>query len=154
MRRCPTCGAELENKALCYRCGTLPELESAITRTHRGINNFIEKKIAAIPRRLQRHHFLWACALVPLFILPPLAALTYAIVAMRRQTVTKDVNYEWIAIIATLNILLSAMILYKLHIIIDEIYGSIPDLIRVLLRRLFPFEINPIQPPAKTTTSV
>jgi hypothetical protein len=107
--------------------------------------NSIDGLVQAIPRRLTISHFLWACALMPIFILPPLASLAYAVMLMRDRGVPTGVNTEWLAIISLVNIALSLLLLYKLHFSPADVVGFLADFVRSLLRVFFHF--NSGQPP-------
>lgn|GEM_PF-4537327 len=84
-------------------------------------------------------------------MLPPLFALTYAIMAMRKKTQPSiDVNFEWIGIVAFVNIIVSALILYKLHFIAQDLITQWPDMVRSLFPRWFFFESPQPRPSVKT----
>jgi hypothetical protein len=129
----------------------LPGIELAISgakgRIQRGLDDIRMKA----PHRFQKHHFLWACAVIPFFMLPPVFALIYAIMAMRKKTRPSiDANFEWIAIIAFVNIIVSALILYKVHFIAQDLITQWPDMVRSLLPRWFSFEAPQPRPSMKT----
>jgi len=98
-------------------------LETALRQRKEKVAGFIAGKRSLLPKRFERYHFLWACALAPIFIVPPLFALGYSIVLMRRGD-SKETNLEWIAIIAAINIVLSAFLLYRAGLYIHDLMGS------------------------------
>jgi hypothetical protein len=151
-RRCPTCAAEIGDRAICYRCGALPAVEERLRRSRRELSEFFERKAALLPQRFEAHHFLWACAVIPFFLIPPLISLIYAIRAMR-QSATQQVsaNFEWIAIVSAINLVVSALVLYKFYFPINEFLLQLPDAVRASLRRLFFFVPQPQQPGPKLT---
>jgi hypothetical protein len=94
--------------------------------------------MATLPRRLTINHFLWLCAVMPVAILPPLASLIFAAVSIRqRDNATPGINAEWLAIVSFLNIVLSLLLLYKLHFSPYEIVGFIRDFFYWLVRSIF-----------------
>jgi hypothetical protein len=140
---CPTCGAELEGRSICMRCGTLAGLEFGVASLRIRARQFFE---ARRPYSFQRHHLLWVCALAPMVVLPPLFSLLVSIRAMRRPGDDAEAfNLEWIAIISAINILVSALILYKYHLSLFDMVSAAGALFRSLLRALllFPDNSNP-----------
>jgi hypothetical protein len=148
--RCPTCAADLDGKVMCPRCGSLPGIEAYFQQTKGNIDRFVSSKKAAIlPSRFEAQHFLWACAIIPLFVLPPLVSLTYAVVAMRKPAnQSVQANFEWIAIISAINIVVSILLLYKLHFLAGDLLEHLPFQIRTFLRNWFYFQ-PPEKPPIK-----
>ncbi|MEJ2625737.1 MAG: hypothetical protein P8Z80_14705 [Pseudolabrys sp.] len=77
--------------------------------------SFFDSKRLRLPS-ITGHHFLWACAVMPFFVLPPLVAVVSATIGLRRSGRIEDRSAnEWIVIIALINIILSALILYRFH---------------------------------------
>jgi hypothetical protein len=117
---CPTCGAGLRGRTICPSCGTLVGLEAQIARARSGVRSFVDERMRALPRHLGLAHVLWACALMPMFILPPLVSLAYALRTMRGSR-PAVVNTEWLAIISILNIVLAVAIWIKFHGVASDI---------------------------------
>jgi hypothetical protein len=138
--RCPNCGAELGKVSICQRCGSLPALEAAISKAKIGLTGYAQQKWLLLPQRFQGRHFLWLCAVIPLFILPPVFALVYSVVAMRKQQTPLSADFEWIAILSAVNIIVSAMVLYKLHFAANDLISSFSEMLQSALRRWFLFE--------------
>lgn len=103
---------------------------------------------ARMPRRLQTHHLLWLCALVPLAIVPPLLSLVASIALMGRSGQRAD-DLEWITTVSTLNILLSALVLYRFHFSPGELLGFLANGLLGHLLDLVPS--TPRGPPAELT---
>jgi hypothetical protein len=138
--RCPTCGAEVGERVICPHCGTLVAAERRLAKIGASAQSYASETLAAIPRRLTINHFLWACALMPVFVLPPLASLTFAVVSMRQKgNGAASINSEWLALVSLLNIVLSLTLLYKLHFSPYEVAGFFAELLRGGLRSLFHF---------------
>ena len=150
--QCPTCGGNLSGRAICPRCGTLVAAEMRLARVQLRIRGFVDGHLAAFPKRIRPHHFLWACAIMPVFILPPLVSLVAAIRSLRRSgDALAEVNFEWIAIISALNIILSGIILYKFHFSPVEIATSLGDFFRSLVDPALRFSpLQKTQPPGVT----
>jgi len=145
---CPTCGADLGGRSICARCGTLAGMEFGLARIQGRARHFYEGRIAPLPQRVRPHHFLWACALMPVFMLPPLVALVAAIGGMRKPGPAVT-NFEWIAIIAAVNLILSGLLLYKFHFSPAEISAFLHDVLRALIAtiaRYLPGHVAPPQP--------
>src|SRR4051812_23286953 len=111
---CPTCGADLNGRSICARCGTLAGAEFALSRIQSHARSFVDAKLFVLSR-LMAQHFLWACALMPIFVLPPLVSLTYAVILMRRSREASTSNLEWLAIVSAVNLVVTGLILYKFH---------------------------------------
>lgn len=136
--RCPVCGADLGGNFVCHRCGTLVGVEMILRRVASVARAFVAGQSAKLPQRIQAYHFLWACALIPLFVLPPLVSLGYSVRAMRRAGGGRfDANFEWIAIISAINIVVSVLVLYKLHLVISDLTAHGEGLLRALIKRWF-----------------
>lgn len=134
--RCPTCATELGDRSICYRCGSLPALETRIRTSKFALQGLLHSVSNLLPRRFEGAHFLWACAIIPLLMLPPLFSLVYSIRAMRQRTgQLVQADFEWIAIVSAVNVIVSALVLYKLNVTFHEIWAQGPDLVRSLLRR-------------------
>jgi hypothetical protein len=96
--------------------------------------------MAALPRRLTINHFLWLCAVMPVFVVPPIASLIFGIASMcREKNVPPNIHAEWLAIISFLNIVLSLLLLYKLHFSPYEVMAFIRDTLHWLLGSIFHF---------------
>jgi hypothetical protein len=147
--RCSTCGADLGGRAVCSHCGSLAALELGWARLQmRGRQALNEKILSRFPKRLSPHHLLWACAFMPLFVVPPLISLAYSIRAMRRPGSDQmGVRFDWIAIISLLNVILSCAAWYKLHLSPFEIIAYVKQTISVFFDGLFQL------PPAKEPPS-
>ena len=131
LTQCPTCGAALEGRAVCAHCGTLVSIEFALSRAKTRGRNFIDVKIQSLGRELRPHHFLWACAVVPFFILPPLVSLIFAIGSLRRTNAAERIGgLEWMAVIAAINIVLSVLVLAKFHFSLQDLAAFVGDIIR------------------------
>jgi hypothetical protein len=65
---------------------------------------------------------LWACALMPLFVVPPLVSLVYALTAMRRRKKSPfHINEEWLAIVSALNIVISVVAWMKFNAVAADL---------------------------------
>ena len=89
---------------------------------------------------------------MPVFLLPPIVSLGYAIVSMRRAGGGQPAGLEWLAIVSLINIIVSALILYKFHFSPNELALYFADHLRALLRALWPFV--PSQPGTPKLTPV
>lgn len=145
--RCPTCAAEVNDQIVCYRCGTLLAVEASLQRTKGRLAAFVaDKRNALLPRRLGAHHFLWACAVIPFFLLPPLVSLIYAVGAMRRGAAQRiSADFEWIAVISAINLVVSSLVLYKYYFVLNDLLLQGPEMLRAFVRRWF-FFMQPQQP--------
>src|SRR3954470_19401280 len=150
LAQCPTCGTELGGRSICSRCGTLVGVEMGLARLQTKGRALFDARIASIPQRMRPHHFLWACAFMPVVVLPPLFSLVSSVLSMRRSQAAsgQDASYEWIAVISALNIIVSVLILYKFHFSPAELAAFLTDLIRSALRTLFHFVPAPSAPPS------
>jgi hypothetical protein len=132
--RCSTCGADVGERAICPRCGTLIGVERGLAKLTAGARSYTTDWLTTLPRRLSIHHFLWLCAVMPVVVLPPLASLGFALLSMRhRDNTAPGINAEWLAIISFLNIVLSLLLLYKLHFSPYEVAAFIRDIVHSLL---------------------
>jgi hypothetical protein len=123
---CPTCGAALNGRSICPRCGTLAGIEFGIANVYGRAKLFFETRIVPLPQSFRPHHFLWACAIMPIFMLPPLVSLVSSIATLRRlQRNAEFHDYEWIAIVSAINLILSGMLLYKFHVSMADIISRI-----------------------------
>lgn len=145
---CPTCGADLGGHSICARCGTLAAMEVGFAQLKIRAKQFVGARLAVLPHNFQPHHFLWACAVMPVFILPPLVSLVCAVKAMRGSGGNlAPSNVEWIAIVSAINLVLSALFLYKYHFSAMEVISYINDAIRALMRMpslLIPGQHQPV----------
>jgi hypothetical protein len=108
-----------------------------LARLHGRTRHFVEEKVATFSRGLRPVHFLWLCAIVPFFILPALVGLIWAVAAMRRSPdQIPPVNFEWIAIVSAVNLIVSGLILYKFHFSPTEVIGFAASEVRALLQFL------------------
>jgi hypothetical protein len=148
---CPTCGAGLGGKSICYRCGTLAGIESRVQKAKQSIAAFVQDRSSVLPRRFQAHHFLWLCAIVPLLIVPAAVSLVYALRSMRRENRSINADFEWIAIVAAINLVISGLLLYQFYFLINDFYTQGPENLRDLLRKLFRFFQPQEAPPVKLT---
>lgn len=146
LTHCSTCGADLGGRSICPRCGTLVAAEAALARFQIKTKSFIDARVSAIPT-LGPTHFLWICAFVPIVIAPPLVSLVISITSMRRRggDVAKT-NFEWIAIISAINLVLSGLILYKYHFSPAELSGYAGGLLKDWLGKFW--HILPGPPPS------
>lgn len=125
-------------RSICPRCGTLVGIEFAAARARSTVKSVIDRQVSRF-RPLQTTHFLWIAAFVPIVIVPPLISLGIALVSMRRaDRPSERSNYEWIAIISVLNLLMSTLILYKFHFSLDELHGLLLGMIRSFIERIAP----------------
>ena len=139
---CPTCGTDLSGRAICPRCGTLAAAEFKLAQLQNSTRAFIASRLTDIPRGFRPHHFLWACAVMPFFILPPIVSLITTINAIfrsRDDDRPSATGYEWIAIISILNIILSGLFLYKFHFSPAEIAAYLGELVRAFTHGLTPY---------------
>jgi hypothetical protein len=68
----------------------------------------------------------------------------------RSNSKSSDVNFEWIAIVSMLNVILSALFLYRFHFSPTEIMAYLADILLSFIREVAPY--TPIrEPPAKLT---
>jgi hypothetical protein len=120
---CPTCGTPLQGQPVCSRCGTLIALEARLARAQSRVGAFYHRTRRALVEHMDGRRFLWACAVVPMFIVPPLVSLSYSIASMRRSSdVGQRHGYEWMLLISAINIILSVLILVKFReIALDQI---------------------------------
>ena len=146
--RCTTCGTEIGTRLICPNCGTLVAAERRLAKMTTTVQTYASQKFEALPRRITAGHFLWACALMPVFVLPPVVSLVLAILSMRQKSdAPAHVNVEWLAIISLLNIGLSLLLLYKLHFSPQEIAVYFTDLFRSFLQSIFHFIPTPQRGP-------
>lgn len=137
MAHCSTCGTDLGGRSICPRCGTLVGVEAAMARMKLKAKNLIDTRLAALPA-FGPAHFLWVGAIIPIVIAPPLVSLVIAIGSMRRRGgPAPSVNFEWIAIVSAINIVLSGLILYKFHFSPAELSGYFGDFARDWLGRFW-----------------
>jgi hypothetical protein len=135
MARCPTCGADLVGHAVCPRCGTLAAAEFAIARLRTQVRRVVGERVSSVSRKLRPVHFFWVCAVMPLVLVPPIVSLISAIAAMRRPSEERSaLNFEWIAIVSVVNLILSSLALYKFHFSPGEVFGFAASTARALLR--------------------
>jgi hypothetical protein len=145
---CPTCAADIGDAPICQRCGSLPGIERRVQKTRSEFQNFIDQKLALLPAHFEARHFLWACAVVPLFLVPPLFSLIYSIRAMQaRQTQNASADFEWISIISALNLVVSLLLLYKLHLFVDDLWIQSQENFGSFVRNLFQLFFRPTPNP-------
>jgi hypothetical protein len=110
-------------------------MEFKIARLQGRARQILDTRLAPLPQRFRPHHFLWACAVMPIFMLPPLVSLFVALSSMRRASGNgAAVNFEWIAIVSAINLILSGLLLYKFHFSPPELLSYLHELIAALLR--------------------
>jgi hypothetical protein len=144
--RCSTCGADVGGRAICSHCGTLLGVERGVAKVRSSIRAYVAARMQALPRRLTINHFLWLCAVMPVFVLPPLASLAFAVVSLKKKGNTAPgLDSEWLAIVSLLNVVLSLLLLYKLHFSPVEVAAFFRDLVESLLRSIF--HVVPGNPP-------
>lgn len=135
---CPTCGTTLNGRSICPRCGTLVGAELAVANATAKAKSLIDRQVGKLGS-LGPAHFLWIAAVIPVVIAPPLVSFAVSIISMRRpERAVNSVNYEWIAIISTVNLILSALILYKFHFSPTELHGFLVGVVRGLVDRIVP----------------
>lgn len=134
---CPTCGTALEGRSICPRCGTLVGAELAIAHAAGRVKSMVGSRVARL-RPTGSAQFLWVAAVIPIVLAPPLVSLAISIASMRRSapTAAPAANYEWIAIISLLNIILSGIVLYKFHFAPAEVLAYALDLLRSWLGKV------------------
>jgi hypothetical protein len=71
----------------------------------------------------------------------------------RPRTDANETNLEWLAIVSTLNVILSCLILYKFHFSPVELMTQAVELVKAALRRLFFTPATP-EPPARMIPAV
>ena len=133
---CPTCGTALSGRSICPRCGTLVAAELVVSSAAAKARALIDNRIARLGT-FGPAQFLWVAAFTPIVIAPPLVSLAISVGAMRRGE-RSAANYEWIAIISLLNIVLSGIVLYKFHFSPAELLGYALDLLRSGLHKILP----------------
>lgn len=147
---CSTCGAELTGRTVCSRCGTLVGLEAGLASLRNRLQRRLDDGVLAFRGALQPIHFLWACALVPIFVLPPCVSLVMAVKAMRGAESRSASSHEWVALVSALNIVVSLLFLYKLHFSPAEVVVWLSAWMRWLLNWITgPFAPRP--PSVKVT---
>ncbi len=144
--RCTTCGSQLATRGVCQNCGTLVGVELAVARARQRVHGIAMLGAARVPRRLQTHHLLWLCALIPLAIVPPVLSLVASIALMGRGG-QRTSDLEWIATVSMLNILLSGLILYRFHFSPGELFAYLANGLLGQLWELVP--PAPRRPPAQ-----
>ena len=133
---CPTCGTAMEGRSICPRCGTLVGAELAIAHAAGRVKSMLDHQVARL-RPTGPAQFLWVAAVIPVVLAPPLVSLAISVASMRRpQRAADPVNYEWIAIVSVLNIILSAIVLYKFHFAPAEVLAYALDLLRSWLGKV------------------
>jgi hypothetical protein len=117
-------------------CGTLVAVEQWIKRLKSTFHNRFVDWSLRLPKRLEVHHLLWICAVVPLFVVPALISFTYSFTALCRGRENAKINFEWVAIISAVNILISAMVLYKCHFELQTFVWHLPHKVMLLIEKL------------------
>ena len=137
LTHCSTCGADLGGRSICPRCGTLVGAEAALARVKSHVKRHIDTRLAALPA-FGPAHFLWICAVIPVVIVPPLVSLVVAIASMRQRSGKfSAVDFEWIAIISAINIVVSGLILYKFHFSPAELFAYFGSFAKEWLARFW-----------------
>ena len=130
LTHCSTCGADLGGRSICPRCGTLVAAEAGLARIQIKAKSFLDARLSALPTPGPAH-FLWICAFLPIVIAPPLVSLVISIASMRRRgEIVAKTNFEWIAIISAINLVLSGLILYKYHFSLPELSVYFAELLK------------------------
>src|SRR3569832_342958 len=94
--------------------------------------------------QIRPYHFLWACAFVPIVLLPPLVSFLVSISSMRKRSGGAEFsNFEWIAIVSTLNIIMSGIVLYKFHFSHSELAAYLISFVEYMIDSLS--SVLPIQ---------
>jgi hypothetical protein len=120
----------LGGRSICPRCGTLVGAEAALARMQIKARSFVDTRLSALPA-FGPAHFLWACAFMPVVMAPPLVSLVIAIASLRgRGGDVAKTNFEWIAIISAINLIISSLILYKYHFSPAELFGHLAGLMK------------------------
>ncbi len=70
---------------------------------------------------------------------------------MRRENRSINADFEWIAIVAAINLVISGLLLYQFYFLINDFYTQGPENLRDLLRKLFRFFQPQEAPPVKLT---
>lgn len=137
--RCPTCGTELGDRNICPRCGTLVGAELAISRIKGRARSLLDQRLPVLPP-IGPYHFLWACAFMPIVLLPPIVSFSVSISSMRKLDRGADAaNFEWIAIISVINLVISAIILYKFHFSPAELTTYILSFVKYIIHSVSSF---------------
>lgn len=145
LTHCPTCGTAMNGRSICPRCGTLVGAELAVANVKAKAKSLLDTQIGKLGA-FGPAHFLWIAAFIPVVIAPPLVSFAISIVSMRRREhAAGSVNYEWIAIVSVINLVISALILYRFHFSPAEVHGFFLDLLRSFLQKITP--AIPGQPP-------
>ena len=125
-RQCPTCGSGVNERAVCSHCGTLVTAELEIARIRNEGSKFLHRQLDRLPKRIEPHHLIWVCALMPLIVLPPVFSLMYAIFMMRKGDKSlQSSNLDWLAILSALNIFFSIVLWAKFHFAGIELFTAL-----------------------------
>lgn len=127
---CPTCGSEYNGRAICSHCGTIVGVDLKINQMRGDAYSFISRQRSRLPKRMEMHHVVWLCAIVPLTILPPILSLLYACLVLRKGDAPKvAIDWQWLAIISIMNIVLSTIIWSKFNFAVGEIMSALSNLL-------------------------
>jgi len=138
LSHCSTCGTALSGRSICPRCGTLVGAEVAIASATARARSLIENQVARLGP-FGPTQFLWVAAFTPIVMAPPIVSLVLSVGSMRRADRTaRSANYEWIAIISLLNIILSGIVLYKFHFSPAELLDYALNLARSWIGHILP----------------
>lgn len=105
-KRCPSCGAPLAPLSMtCQTCGAVVALEAIVAQGRRAAFDVFFDSASSLSRSDAP---IWALALFPMLLAPPILALLLARRAQKRGAPFP--NATWIIVVAALNILLSLLL--------------------------------------------
>ena len=149
---CPTCGSDLGDRSICPRCGTLAGAEFAIAKMKSRARLLLDERLPSFPQ-IRPYHFLWACAFIPIVLLPPIVSLSVSLSSMRKlNRGTELATIEWIAMVSAINITISGIVLYKFHFSPTELAAQLFSFVKYITHFLSTF--LPIQRSAPRLTPV
>lgn len=134
-RQCPVCGFEAtRDTTICENCKAVVPLEEA----SQGPLRFVETLLGRRLRDYSAHEIAFFLACIPVFIGPPLAALLIlAVKVFQDRTRWNLPEWQWVAGIAAVNIILSVMLW---RYAAGEVAGFVASLFDWVSR---PFETQP-----------
>jgi hypothetical protein len=132
-RQCPTCGAVVGKGPICQHCGTLVALELQFAKIRTEARNRFSQRLARLPKRIELHHLVWLCALMPIFVLPPVFSFFYAVIMMRRDRNSADAPaWDWLAILSAVNVVISLALWVKFHFAGTEMLAALLQYLKSL----------------------
>ena len=79
-------------------------------------------------------------------MVPALVSLVYSFAAIYQGRENAKINFEWVAIIAAINILISVVILHKFHVVLQDFVWQLPRNLMLFIEKLgfvAPSHMNP-----------